>query len=58
MRGRKSNSNEDWELGWNVFSKATVGKFMENSGLEYSFKDFKFSLDIKKILMTLCVLGL
>ena len=48
IKGRKSNSNEAWETGWNVFSKASIGKYMEKNGLDYSFKDFNIDIDIEK----------
>jgi SAM-dependent methyltransferase len=48
IRGRKSNSNEHWETGWNVFSKASVGSFMERHDLKYRFIDFNLNIDIEK----------
>ena len=48
IRGRESNSNQDWETGWNVFSKESIRNAMDECGLKHKFIDFNLKIDIDK----------
>jgi SAM-dependent methyltransferase len=46
LKARYSDSNGPWESGWNIFSKRTVGKYLEKKGYAYTFKDWKITIDL------------
>lgn len=49
IKSRASNSNDDkWEVGWNLFSKKSIGLFCQKHGLECDFVPFKIGIDIAK----------
>lgn len=44
QHGKKGN----WEKGWNIFSKETIGGYIENQCKQWSFHPFKISFDLKQ----------
>lgn len=51
VKVRPSNSEKDgpWQPGWNCFSMASVGSFLEQQGVrDYRFHDFTIGIDVPK----------
>lgn len=48
IRTRKSNSNDDREKGWNLFSIETISAYLNEQGFSHNFKEFKTGINIDK----------
>lgn len=48
VRMKKSNVSQNWESGWNIFSKKTIITLLTNLNMKYIFYDFNLNIDIKK----------
>ena len=48
IRSRQSGEKGNWEKGWNLFSKKTVGEYLETMNAIHEFKEFKIGIEIEK----------
>jgi SAM-dependent methyltransferase len=49
VKVRYSNDgNKPWQAGWNVFSKKTIGSYLEKIKARYKFYDFTISIDLPR----------
>jgi len=46
VKARRSGDNGAWEAGWNLFSKRTVSKFLEDRSYAHTFKDWAIAIDL------------
>ncbi len=46
-RKRKKGVKGEWEKGWNVFSKETIGELIQNQCNQWSFHPFRIHFDLK-----------
>ena len=45
---RNSNYQDEWESGWNLFSKSSISKILDGKNIQYSFSDWSIDIDIPK----------
>tara|TARA_B100001105_G_C22391610_1_gene444651 strand:- start:63 stop:788 length:726 start_codon:yes stop_codon:yes gene_type:complete len=45
---RNSNYQDEWESGWNLFSKSSISKILDGKNIQYSFSDWNIDIDIPK----------
>ncbi|MDD5618127.1 MAG: class I SAM-dependent methyltransferase [Candidatus Omnitrophica bacterium] len=48
VKVRYSGEKGAWQAGWNIFSKKTIGNYLDAKGLFYIFKDWKINIDLPK----------
>ena len=48
LRMKKSDNLNNWETGWNIFSKTTIKKCLHKLKVKHKFYDFNLDIDIKK----------
>lgn len=46
LKARYSGNSGPWEAGWNLFSKRTVGNYLQAKGYNYTFQDWKINVDL------------
>jgi|TARA_B110000467_G_C18232831_1_gene429757 ubiquinone/menaquinone biosynthesis C-methylase UbiE len=44
----RTPSNNQWESGWNLFSKSSISKFLKEKKIQHKFFDWKINIDIPK----------
>tara|TARA_B000000460_G_C21531820_1_gene401158 strand:- start:625 stop:1338 length:714 start_codon:yes stop_codon:yes gene_type:complete len=45
---RHSSSTDEWESGWNLFSKSSISKTLKENKIEHNFLDWNIDIDIPK----------
>jgi trans-aconitate methyltransferase len=45
---RKSRNKDEWESGWNLFSKYSISKFLKEKNINHKFFDWNIDIDIPK----------
>ena len=48
IRVRTSKNRNEWESGWNLFSKLSISKFLKEKNIKHKFFDWKIDIDIPK----------
>ena len=48
IKVRKSTNGDEWESGWNLFSKLSISKFLKEKNIEHKFFDWNIDIDIPK----------
>lgn len=44
----RTAKNNQWESGWNLFSKSSISKFLKEKKIQHKFFDWKINIDIPK----------
>lgn len=48
VKARRSLEEGPWEMGWNLFSKKTIGHYLESLKIRYKFIDWNTNIDLTK----------